>query len=195
MRLGVLGLQGAVREHLRSLAYLGIERSVVKRTSELAGLAGIILPGGESTAISLLAAGSLREELRRLIREGFPFFGTCAGMILLANEVEGQEETNIGGIDITVSRNASGRQVDSFETVLAVKGIGDDVPAVFIRAPYITRLGNGVTALAEHEGAVVMARQGNVLVTSFHPELTSDTRIHRYFVEMVKEYEKKEVSL
>ncbi|MCK4394743.1 pyridoxal 5'-phosphate synthase glutaminase subunit PdxT, partial [Candidatus Bipolaricaulota bacterium] len=144
--------------------------------------------------ISLLAAGSLREELRRLIREGFPFFGTCAGMILLANEVEGQEETNIGGIDITVARNASGRQVDSFETVLAVKGIGDDVPAVFIRAPYITRLGNGVTALAEHEGAVVMARQGNVLVTSFHPELTSDTRIHRYFVEMVKEYEKKEVA-
>lgn len=195
MRLGVLGLQGAVREHLQSLARLGIEGSVVKRTSELADLSGIILPGGESTAISLLAAGSLLEELRRLIREGVPFFGTCAGMILLANEVEGQEETNIGGIDITVARNASGRQVDSFETVLAVKGIGDDVPAVFIRAPYITRLGNGVTALAEHEGAVVMARQGNVLVASFHPELTSDTRIHRYFVEMVKEYEKKEVAL
>jgi len=174
---------------------LGIEGSVVKRTSELAGLAGIILPGGESTAISLLAAGSLLEELRRLLREGFPFFGTCAGMILLANEVEGQEETNIGGIDITVARNASGRQVDSFETLLKVKGIGDDVPAVFIRAPYITRLGNGVTALAEHEGAVVMARQGNVLVASFHPELTSDTRIHRYFVEMVKEYETKEVAL
>jgi len=116
-------------------------------------------------------------------------------MILLANEVEGQEETNIGGIDITVARNASGRQVDSFETLLKVKGIGDDVPAVFIRAPYITRLGNGVTALAEHEGAVVMARQGNVLVASFHPELTSDTRIHRYFVEMVKEYETKEVAL
>jgi len=195
MRLGILGLQGAVREHLRSLARLGIEPSVVKRTSELADLSGIILPGGESTAISLLAAGSLHEELRRLIREGFPFFGTCAGMILLANEVKGQEETNIGGIDITVARNASGRQVDSFETVLAVKGIGDDVPAVFIRAPYITRLGNGVTALAEHEGAVVMARQGNVLVASFHPELTSDTRIHRYFVEMVKEYETKEVAL
>lgn len=195
MRLGILGLQGAVREHLQSLARLGIEPSVVKRTSELADLSGIILPGGESTAISLLAAGSLREELRRLIREGFPFFGTCAGMILLANEVKGQEETNIGGIDITVARNASGRQVDSFETVLTVKGIGDDVPAVFIRAPYITRLGNGVTALAEHEGAVVLARQGNVLVASFHPELTSDTRIHRYFVEMVKEYETKEVAL
>jgi len=194
MRLGILGLQGAVREHLQSLARLGIEPSVVKRTSELADLSGIILPGGESTAISLLAAGSLREELRRLIREGFPFFGTCAGMILLANEVKGQEETNIGGIDITVARNASGRQVDSFETVLTVKGIGDDVPAVFIRAPYITRLGNGVTALAEHEGAVVLARQGNVLVASFHPELTSDTRIHRYFVEMVKEYETKEVA-
>lgn len=195
MRLGILGLQGAVREHLQSLAYLGIEGSVVKRTSELADLSGIILPGGESTAISLLAAGSLLEELRRLLREGVPFFGTCAGMILLANEVEGQEETNIGGIDITVARNASGRQVDSFETLLKVKGIGDDVPAVFIRAPYITRLGNGVTALAEHEGAVVMARQGNVLVASFHPELTSDTRIHRYFVEMVKEYETKEVAL
>jgi len=194
MRLGVLGLQGAVREHLQSLARLGIEPSVVKRTSELADLSGIILPGGESTAISLLAAGSLRGELRRLIREGFPFFGTCAGMILLANEVKGQEETNIGGIDITVARNASGRQVDSFETVLTVKGIGDDVPAVFIRAPYITRLGNGVAALAEHEGAVVLARQGNVLVASFHPELTSDTRIHRYFVEMVKEHETKEVA-
>jgi len=194
MRIGVLGLQGAVREHLRSLAQLGIKGRIVKKQEDLSGLSGLILPGGESTAISLLAAGSLREELRRLIREGFPFFGTCAGMILLANEVEGQEETNIGGIDITVARNASGRQVDSFETVLAVKGIGDDVPAVFIRAPYITRLGNGVTALAEHEGAVVMARQRNVLVTSFHPELTSDTRIHRYFVEMVKEYEKKEVA-
>lgn len=195
MKLGVLGLQGAVREHLQSLARLGIKGSVVKRTSELADLSGIILPGGESTAISLLAAGSLLEELRRLVKEGVPFFGTCAGMILLANEVKGQEGTNIGGIDITVARNASGRQVDSFETLLKVNGIGDDVPAVFIRAPYITRLGNGVTALAKHEGAVVMARQGNVLVTSFHPELTSDTRIHRYFMEMVEEHETKEVSL
>jgi 5'-phosphate synthase pdxT subunit len=195
MRLGVLGLQGAVREHLQSLARLGINPRIVKKTSELTNLSGIILPGGESTAISLLAAGSLREELRRLVKEGVPFFGTCAGMILLADKVEGQKETNIGGIDITVARNASGRQVDSFETVLKVKGIGDDIPVVFIRAPYITRLGDGVTALAKHEGAVVMARQGNVLVTSFHPELTGDTRIHRYFVEMVEERETKEVSL
>ncbi len=188
--IGVLGLQGAVREHIVSLSRLGVAARAVKKAEELDGLSGLILPGGESTAISLLAGGGLLARLREMGRTGFPFFGTCAGMILLAREIEGQEEAYIRAIDITVARNASGRQVHSFETVLSVDGIGDDVPAVFIRAPYITRMGPGVRPLARHEGAVVMAREGNVLVTSFHPELTDDLRIHRYFIEMVENYER-----
>lgn len=188
MKIGVLGLQGAVREHLKSLAQLGIKGKIVKKQEDLSGLSGLILPGGESTAISLLAGGSFLKELRRLAREGFPFFGTCAGMILLSHEVEGREDPVIDAIDITIARNASGRQVDSFETVLAVKGIGEEIPAVFIRAPYVTRLGEGVASLAQHDGSVVMAQQGNVLVSSFHPELTDDPRIHGYFVGMVEKY-------
>ena len=113
-------------------------------------------------------------------------FGTCAGMILLATGIEGRDSEYIGAIDITVSRNASGRQVDSFETVLDVEGIGNNVPAVFIRAPYITSHGPNVRLLASHEGWLVMARQENIVVASFHPELTEDTRVHKYFVEMVK---------
>jgi 5'-phosphate synthase pdxT subunit len=194
MRIGILGLQGAVREHLQSLAQLGIKGRIVKKQEDLSGLSGLILPGGESTAISLLADGSFIEELRRLAREGFPLFGTCAGMILLAHEVEGRENPVIDAIDITVARNASGRQVDSFETVLAVEGIGDDVPAVFIRAPYVTRLGKGVTPLAQHKGSVVMAQQGNVLVSSFHPELTDDLRIHKYFVRIVEECKQEDLT-
>jgi 5'-phosphate synthase pdxT subunit len=190
MIIGVLGLQGAVREHLRSLSRLGIEGRTVKQVGELDGLAGMILPGGESTTISLLATSALFQELRRLAQSGFPFFGTCAGMILLAKEIAGENKVTIGAIDITVARNASGRQVDSFETGLQIRDIGDDVPVVFIRAPYVKRLGQGVISLAKHEGSVVMARQGNVLVASFHPELTDDLRIHRYFVHMVKEWAK-----
>jgi len=192
VRIGVLGLQGAVREHLQSLAQLGIKGRIVKKQEDLSGLSGLILPGGESTAISLLAGGAFLEELRRLAREGFPLFGTCAGMILLAHEVEGREDPIIDAIDITVARNASGRQVDSFGTVLAVEGIGDDVPAIFIRAPYVTRLGERVMSLAQHEGSVVMARQGNVLVSSFHPELTTDLRVHRYFMRIVEEYKQED---
>ncbi|MCD6142042.1 pyridoxal 5'-phosphate synthase glutaminase subunit PdxT [Candidatus Bipolaricaulota bacterium] len=188
--IGVLGLQGAVREHLSSLARLGVEARAVKRVEELEGLSGLILPGGESTAISLIAGEGFLARLQALADAGFPFFGTCAGMILLAREIEGQTESYIRAIDITVARNASGRQVHSFETTLAVDGIGDDIPAVFIRAPYITRMGPGVQALARYDGAVVMAREGNVLVTSFHPELTDDLRIHRYFTEMVENYER-----
>ena len=194
MRIGVLGLQGAVREHLQSLAQLGIEGRIVKKQEDLSGLSGLILPGGESTAISLLAAGSFIEELRRLAKEGLPLFGTCAGMILLAHEVKGLESPVIDAIDITVARNASGRQVDSFETILVVEGIGEDIPAVFIRAPYVTRLGAGVTSLAQHKGSVVMAQQGNVLVSSFHPELTDDLRIHKYFAGIVEEYKQEDLT-
>jgi len=187
--IGVLGLQGAVREHLASLSHLGITGRAVKGIEELDGLSGLIIPGGESTAISLLAGGELLGRLRKMAQERFPLFGTCAGMILLAREIEGQEDSYIRAIDITVARNASGRQVDSFETTLKLESIGDDVPAVFIRAPYITRMGTKVRPLARHNGTVVMAQQGNVLVTSFHPELTDDLRVHRYFSEIVEKYE------
>ncbi len=185
MNVGVLGLQGAVREHVRAVERLGVKPRVVKTVSGLSSLDGIILPGGESTTMALLAQGGLLEELRRLAAAGFPMFGTCAGMILLAAEVEGQAEPTIGAIDITVARNASGRQIDSFETVLDVEGVGPDVPAVFIRAPYITRVGPSVHVLAKHRGVAVMARQGKILVASFHPELTEDLRIHRVFVDMI----------
>jgi len=190
MIVGVLGLQGAVREHVGSLTRLGIETRIVKRKSDFDRLDGLVLPGGESTAISLLASDGLLDRLCRSAEEGLPMFGTCAGMILLAREVDGTPSPYIGAIDIGVKRNASGRQVDSFETVLKVKGIGDDVPAVFIRAPYVVRFGPGVVPMARYDGAVVMAREGDVLVTSFHPELTEDLRIHRYFLDMIKEREK-----
>lgn len=187
--IGVLGLQGAVREHLASLSRLGVPGRAVKKLEELDGLSGLIIPGGESTAISLIAGEGFLTRLREMANAGFPFFGTCAGMILLAREIEGQRDSYIRAIDITVARNASGRQVDSFETTLKVEGIGDDVPAVFIRAPYITRMGPEVRTLARYDGTVVMAQQGNVLVSSFHPELTDDLRIHRYFSELVEKYE------
>jgi 5'-phosphate synthase pdxT subunit len=186
MRIGILGLQGAVREHGRSLSRLGIESCVVKRADGLTGIDGLILPGGESTTMSLLAQDELLERLRALARAGLPMFGTCAGMILLAKEVDGRPSGYVGAIDIAVERNASGRQVDSFEVTLDVDGIGGDVPAVFIRAPYIVRSGTGVTPMARHDGFVVMAREGNVLACSFHPELTDDVRIHRHFATMVE---------
>jgi len=189
MTVGVLGLQGDVREHLAALSRCGIEARVVRRVEETQDLSGLVLPGGESTAISLLGQGGLLETLRQHAAAGLPMFGTCAGMILLAAKIEGAAAPHIGAIDITVARNASGRQVDSFETVLAVEGIGDAVPAVFIRAPYITRVGQDVVVLARYHDVPVMARQGNVLVASFHPELTTDTRIHRYFGEIVERSE------
>ena len=186
MKIGVLGLQGAVREHVRSLSRLGVDTLIVKRVEQLDEVSALILPGGESTAISLIGGETFLKRLRELAKGGFPFFGTCAGMILLASEIEGRAEPYVGAIDITVARNASGRQVHSFETALKVEGVGDDVPAVFIRAPYITRLGDGVDALAEYQGHVVMARERNVLVSSFHPELTDDLRIHEYFLNIVE---------
>ena len=189
MIIGVLALQGAVREHITSLRRLGVESRIVKTEEELDGLNGLILPGGESTAISLLADESFLCCLQKSAGTGFPMFGTCAGMILLASGIEGRDSGYIGGIDITVSRNASGRQVDSFETILDIEEIGSDVPAVFIRAPYITRYGSTVRPMASYSGQCVMARETNILVASFHPELTEDTRVHEYFVGMVNERE------
>ncbi len=185
MRVGVLALQGAVREHVLALDALGVETRIVKTEASLDGLDGLVLPGGESTAMTLLAEGGLLDALRCLSHAGFPMFGTCAGMILLADQVEGRAGPIVGGIDISVARNASGRQVHSFETQLDVREIGSEVPAVFIRAPYITRVGPKVDVLARCDDVAVMARQGKILVASFHPELTGDARVHRYFVNMM----------
>ncbi len=187
MKIGVLAVQGAVREHLQALSNLGIQGRKVRTAAELSGLSGLVLPGGESTAISLLSRGELLTNLIRLADDGFPFLGTCAGLILLAREIEGQDRTYVGAIDITVARNAFGRQVDSFETEMDVDEIGEGIPAVFIRAPYITRCGPNVVPLASYNGSVVAARNENVLVVSFHPELTDDLRIHRFFVDMVED--------
>lgn len=182
MKIGVLGVQGAVREHVRIIEELGEQAVVVRTREELAEVDGLILPGGESTAMRrLLERYGLLEELRA---STIPMFGTCAGMILLATEIEG-EDSHLNKIGMTVRRNAFGRQIDSFETKLAVKGIDHDVEAVFIRAPQVRRVNESVDVLAEVEEAIVAVREGNYLACSFHPELTKDYAMHRYFLNMV----------
>jgi 5'-phosphate synthase pdxT subunit len=194
--IGVLALQGDVREHLRVLESLGARPVAVRRLSELAECAGLVLPGGESTTIAKLARiFDLLDPLRERIRSGLPVFGTCAGMILLADRIEdgieGQE--TLGGLDITVRRNAFGRQVDSFETNLDFAGMTDPVHAVFIRAPWVEAAGDGVEVLAKvgegpAAGKIVAVRQGPLMATSFHPEVGGDSRIHRVFVDLVTSY-------
>jgi pyridoxal 5'-phosphate synthase pdxT subunit len=191
MKVGVLGLQGDVVEHETMLEVAGVEPVTVKRPEQLDEIEGLIIPGGESTTIGkLLRRFGLLEPLRQRSRSGFPMFGTCAGMILLANEIEDAagDQPSIGGMDIAVQRNAFGRQRESFETDLMVPALGGEpIPAVFIRAPLIRRVGEGVEVLATlPDGRVVAARQGNLLVSSFHPELTGDPRLHRYFLEVVE---------
>jgi len=184
MRIGVVAVQGDVREHLGALERLGADARPVLRPAHLEGVSGLVFPGGESTAIwRLLKWSGLVEPIEEFHRRGIPLFGTCAGMVLLAKEIVNWPERFFGFMDIAVERNASGRQVDSFETELEVKGIGR-VPAVFIRAPYIRRVGPGVEVLAEYRGQPVMAREGKVLVASFHPELTEDLRVYELFLKM-----------
>ena len=188
MRVGVLALQGDFREHLFALEECGVNASIVRRPSELATVDALVLPGGESTAIANLARSfDMFEPLRARISAGMPVYGSCAGMILLADRVldaaVGQE--TFGGLDITVRRNAFGSQVDSFETDLDFAGITNPpVRAVFIRAPWVESVGTTVEILATYEHAVAV-QQGGLLATSFHPELTGDNRIHRYFIESV----------
>jgi 5'-phosphate synthase pdxT subunit len=199
-RVGVLALQGAVSEHLAMLGKAGMGGLCVRRPADLDGLDGLIIPGGESTAISrLIRQNSLSGPIRQFAGTR-PVLGTCAGLILCGSEVSGTGgampgETRavsgqgrdrlkpLGLMDITVSRNGFGRQVDSFEADLAVENIGENMPAVFIRAPFIERAGPGVRVLAKVDGKIVMAESGTVLVTAFHPELTEDVRIFRYFRE------------
>ena len=184
MLIGVLALQGAFIEHVRALEGLGVATREVRQRKDLAGLDGLIIPGGESTTIGkLLDLLGLTEPVRELGRAGLPIWGTCAGMILLARDA-GRPQTLLGLLDIGVRRNAFGAQLDSFEAALPIPALGPaPFPAVFIRAPLIDRLGPGVSPLATlPDGAIVAAERDNLLVTAFHPELTGDTRLHEYFV-------------
>ncbi|MGC8487790.1 MAG: pyridoxal 5'-phosphate synthase glutaminase subunit PdxT [Clostridia bacterium] len=188
MNVGVLAIQGDVREHRRHLEALGCEVSLVRRVSDLEGVEGLVMPGGESTAIGLLMSEEgLLDDLRRRIAEGFPVYGTCAGLILLAKDVEGPPPPRVGVMDITANRNAYGRQVASFEAALEIPVLGPEpFLAVFIRAPRITRVGPQVVPLASWDNEPVMAEEGSLMVSSFHPELTGDSRVHRYFLEKVQ---------
>jgi len=194
--VGVLALQGDVREHARMLERCGVSAVPVRRERELAAVDGIVIPGGESTTIDkLLRAFDLFDPLQRAIRAGLPAYGSCAGMILLADRVldgiEGQQ--TLGGLDVTVRRNAFGRQVDSFEADLLIEGVeGAPLHAVFIRAPWVESVGPraevlGTVSAGPAAGRIVAVRDRNVIATSFHPEITDDDRVHRVFVEIVRE--------
>jgi 5'-phosphate synthase pdxT subunit len=193
--IGVLALQGDVREHLRALTTAGADARPVRRPAELDGIAGLVIPGGESTTMGKLATEfGLLEPIQTLIADGLPAYGSCAGMIMLATEVlDGRpDQRGFGGIDMTVRRNAFGRQVDSFEGSVAMAGVrGAAFPAVFIRAPWVERVGAEVEVLGRVTdgpavGRIVAVRQRDVLATAFHPELTGDCRVHRLFVAMVR---------
>lgn len=194
--IGVLALQGDVREHLAALDDSGADAVGIRRPEELDKVDGIVIPGGESTTMSrLLQVFELLEPLRERLRGGLPAYGSCAGMILLASEVldTRPDAEHLGAIDMTVRRNAFGRQVDSFESDLEFEGIiGDPIRAVFIRAPWVEEPGPGVEVLAtvpagEAKGRIVAVREGHLMATSFHPEVGADDRVHRYFVELVKQ--------
>jgi 5'-phosphate synthase pdxT subunit len=186
VKVGVLALQGAFREHREVLDALGVEALEVRTPAELAALDALILPGGESTTMSqLLDSSGVRAPLAERLADGLPVLGTCAGMILLAREVvDGRpDQESFGAIDVAVRRNAYGRQRDSFEADLAVDGLaGGAFPGIFIRAPRIEAVGDGVAILAVHEDVPVLARQGSVFVASFHPELSEDLRLHEHFL-------------
>jgi 5'-phosphate synthase pdxT subunit len=194
LRVGVLALQGDVREHLNSLVLLNVAVQKVRTVEELETVNALIIPGGESTTISMLAKRvGLMNPLRKFVQDKKAVYGSCAGMIMLANEIlDGRKDQDtIGGLDITVRRNAFGRQVDSFETDLKIKNFEKDFRAVFIRAPWVERIGDDVEVLAtvktsDDKEHPVMVRQDNLLATAFHPELTTDSRIHEYFVQMAK---------
>ena len=189
--IGVLALQGDTREHLAALREAGVDCLPVRRRGELEAVDGLVIPGGESTTIShLLCELDLLEPLRALLADGLPAYGACAGMILLASEildagVDGRQALPLCGIDMTVRRNAFGRQVDSFEGDVAFAGLDGPVRAVFIRAPWVERAGDGVQVLARAAGHIVAVRQGSVLATAFHPEMTGDRRVHQLFVDIV----------
>jgi 5'-phosphate synthase pdxT subunit len=189
--VGVLALQGDTREHLAALTEAGAQTCAVRRRAELDSVDAVVIPGGESTTISLLLREfDLLEPLRQRLADGMPAYGSCAGMILLASEIldagePGREASALGAIDMTVRRNAFGRQVDSFEGDIDFRGLDGPVRAVFIRAPWVERIGPGVEVLARADDHIVAVRQGPMLATAFHPEMTGDRRVHKLFVDMV----------
>jgi 5'-phosphate synthase pdxT subunit len=186
LKIGVLALQGAFIEHIRHLQSLGVETFEIRKKSDLQQpFDGLVLPGGESTTMGLLLNElDMFDDLKFKIDAGMPTFGTCAGMILLARELSNSKVSYFKAIDIVVKRNAYGRQLGSFYTEAEFKGIGA-IPMTFIRAPYIESVGQGVEILSEVDGHIVAARENNVLVTSYHPELTADNSVHKYFVDMI----------
>jgi len=187
MSIGVLALQGDVIEHIRMIKRLNAIPIEIRKKEELENVDALIIPGGESTTISkLIQRNGLDREIIRRAKEGMPIYGTCAGMILLSKKVENNQVTPLGLIDITVKRNAYGRQIDSFEAELKTKISDKPFKVDFIRAPIITEYGKDVEILAEYDGIPVLARQNNILVSSFHPEVGSTAEIHRYFLGMAK---------
>ena len=189
MRVGVLALQGSFAEHAEALRRNDVEPVLVRLPAHLAGIEGLIIPGGESTTIGkLLVLTGLLDPIRSAVREGMPVYGTCAGMILLAKDIGGLDQPLLGAMDIRVKRNAFGRQLESFEEGLRVPVLGEELfRGIFIRAPLIEETGSGVTVLARlSDGTPVAAEQGRLLVSAFHPELTDDPRMHRHFLDMVR---------
>lgn len=188
MNIGVLALQGAVAEHIRMLNKAGAQGSAIKRIEQLDDIDGIIIPGGESTTIGkLMREYHFIEALRAFSDKKKPIFGTCAGLIVIAKEIVGQSEVHLGLMDIKVQRNAFGRQRESFEADLDIKGIDEPVRGVFIRAPLIVEVGDEVEVLSTFQDQIVAARQGHLLASSFHPELTDDHQMHAYFIKMARE--------
>ncbi|KGK89425.1 glutamine amidotransferase [Desulfosporosinus sp. HMP52] len=189
-RVGVLALQGAFREHRQVLEKLGCDVVEVRKTSDLDGIQGLIIPGGESTTIGkLLRIDEMGDKIKELGAKDMPIFGTCAGMILLSKTIVDSEQYSLNLMDTVVERNAFGRQIASFETDLQVPALGvNPLRAVFIRAPYLKEVAPNVGILAEYNGKIVFVRQGNLLASAFHPELTSDHRVHQYFLKMIDEH-------
>ena len=186
MKIGVLAMQGAYREHLKILKSLGIEAIDVRYEEDIDNIDGLIIPGGESTTMGkLIKTLGLYDKLKSRIENNMPVWGTCAGMILLSKNIVNEDYSHLSVMNISVIRNAYGRQLGSFETKAPVKGIGEDIDMVFIRAPYIESVGENVEILSTVDGNIVAAQEGNILVTSFHPELTEDLRLHKYFINIV----------
>jgi pyridoxal 5'-phosphate synthase pdxT subunit len=186
MKIGVIAVQGAFREHIKALQALGADAVEVRRAEELDGVEGVVIPGGESTAIGkLMRTYDLLEPVKALANEGKPVYGTCAGMIVLAKHIVGEDAAHLGLMDFEVNRNSFGRQVASFEADLDIPALGPEpYPAVFIRAPHIASVGEDVEVLGTYEDRIVAVRQGNLMATSFHPELTGDLRLHEYFLNL-----------
>ncbi|MEQ6376415.1 pyridoxal 5'-phosphate synthase glutaminase subunit PdxT [Bacillaceae bacterium S4-13-56] len=186
VKIGVLGLQGAVREHIKSIEASGAEGVTVKRVEQLSDLDGLIIPGGESTTMRrLIDKYDFLEPLKTFGQSGKPIFGTCAGLILLAKHINGRSDAHLGLMNITAERNAFGRQKESFEVDLEVKGIASDFNAVFIRAPYVLEVEDSVEVLATYKDHIVAVQEGHYLACAFHPELTDDHRLTEHFIKMV----------